>query len=188
MEKEENVIVLDTDDAAAKLTTITGWVSRTGRFYYKDERLARYDGCTHKKCECGNLMSKNYTKCDACISKMKMDRYNSLPLGTWDGESPVCDYFGDKYFFDGIEEIVDYLEDENISPEDLHLVLCKPNYLGELTSEYWDGILPEEGSFPKELDDKINEFNKFITTQPPISYSPSNVRIDIEQEILKATA
>ena len=54
--KQEEKTILFTSDEAAKYTDgISGWVSRDGFFWGKDERAARYHGCTHVLCEdCGN--------------------------------------------------------------------------------------------------------------------------------------
>jgi len=59
--------VLYASDEAAQLVTVTGWRSRTGRFYGSDEHLARWDGCTHQICECGAEMPRGFTKCNTCI-------------------------------------------------------------------------------------------------------------------------
>lgn len=174
METKE-LIVLDTDESAAKLITVTGWVSRHGRFFGDKEESARYDGCTHKSCDCGNSMTKGWTKCDFCRSKSAAERYKALPFKEWDWAVPVCD--DEKYFFSA-EEIDEYLEEHDLKPEDLSLVICTPNYFKEITSEYWEEILTEDGEIPGELQDKLDEFNKFIATLAPISWSPSKIRTE----------
>ncbi len=174
METKE-IIVLDTDDSAAKLITVTGWVSRDGRFFGDNEESARYAGCTHKSCDCGNSMTKGWTKCDSCRSKSAAERYKALPFQEWDWEVPVCD--DDEYFFSA-EAIDDYLEEHDLKPEDLSLVICTPNNFNEITSEYWDGILAEDGEIPVELQNKLDELNKFIATLAPASWSPSKIRTE----------
>lgn len=172
METKE-IIVLDTDDSAARLITVTGWVSRDGRFFGDNEESARYAGCTHKSCDCGKPMTKGWTKCDSCRSKSAAERYRALPFKDWDGVTPVCD--DDEYFFSS-EAIDEYLEEHDLKPEDLMLVICTPNNFNEITSEYWEEILPEEGEIPSELKEKLDEFNKFIATLAPVSWSPSKIR------------
>ena len=41
-------IILPESPEAASVQTVTGWVSRTGRYWGNDERMARYDGSTHR--------------------------------------------------------------------------------------------------------------------------------------------
>ncbi len=177
MTKQKEPQVLYTDDTAAehKTITITGWFSRNGKFYGTDEHTARFDGCTHRTCQCGNIMTKHYTKCDSCIWKLKVERYNAYPYEEWDGKTPLCEFDGDKYFFDA-SDIDEYLEENEMKPEDLMLVICKPNLARTIDAEIWIDDLPEDGELPKELQAKMDEMNELIKTLPPISYSPSKIR------------
>jgi len=56
--KEPEKIVPYDSAEAASIQTVTGWVSRSGRFWGNDEHMARYDGCTHRKCD-ARLTLKN---------------------------------------------------------------------------------------------------------------------------------
>lgn len=180
--KEE--VVLYTDPTAASLKTFTGWVSRDGRFWGKDEAAARYSGCTHKICECGNLMKRFYTKCDQCISKLELERYNNLPFKEWDGKSPVYSDAYDKYFFE-YDDISDYCEEENIDPVDLRLVLCVPNKYYHVRSDYWEDIMPEDsgGDLPKALQEALNNLHKVIDNLPPASWCPGKVRTNYSETV-----
>lgn len=175
MNTEKEKVVLYTDESSAKKETVTGWVSRHGRFYGDNEHLARYDGCTHQKCECGNLMTKGWTKCDWCISKSNIEKYKSYPFEEWDGLKPICTHDGEHYFFNE-DEIEEYCEENEIKPEDLMLVICKPNYARKIDSSIWEDDLAEDSEIPKELQEKINEMNNVIGKLKPLSYSPSKVR------------
>lgn len=175
--KKEELVVLDTDDAAAEKKTVTGWVSRTGIFYGQNEDMARYAGCTHKKCSCGNIMTKGWTKCDVCRAIKTRERYDALPFEEWDGKKPLCTYDGDQYFFNE-SDIDDYCEEHEIESKDLMLVICSPNFPRQISSEYWADALPEEGDIPKELQAKLDELNIFIGTLGPLSYSPSGIRTE----------
>lgn len=177
MEKEKELVVFPDDESAARKITVTGWVSRNGRFYGEDERMARYDGSTHSKCECGNKVTKGWIKCDSCRRKSAIERYKDYPFEEWDGKQPVYSDNYDKYFYD-TDEIDDFCEDSEVEPKDLMLVICKSNYLNEIDSSIWEDKLPEDGDIPKELQDKLDELNQFIKTLPPISYSPSKIRTE----------
>jgi hypothetical protein len=83
--KTEPVVPFDSPEAA-KQVTITGWISSDGRFYGDNEHLARYAGCTHRKCRtCDNIVEKCYIYCDSCTHKQALERYNALPTKEWDG-------------------------------------------------------------------------------------------------------
>jgi hypothetical protein len=175
MEKKEEIIVLDTSDEAAQLKTITGWVSRDGRFYGNDERTARYAGSTHSTCSCGKLMTRMYTKCESCIRKQVVNTYDNLPFKEWDGVEPVCLYGGDEYFFSP-DDVEWYLEDNELKPEDIMLVICEPNYLQAISSDYWEDVLHEDQDIPDELKKLVEEVNKYIESSKPISWSPGKTR------------
>mgnify|MGYP003498694028 FL=1 len=181
MEKEKELVVLKDDEIAAKKMTVAGWVSRNGRFYGSDERTARHDGSTHNKCECGNKVTKGWTKCDFCISKSAVERYKAYTFQEWDGKQPVYSENYSKYFYN-IDEIDDFCEDSEVDPKDLMLVICDSNYLDKIDSSIWEDKLPEDGDIPKELQDKLDELNQFIKTLPAISYSPSKIRTEYKIE------
>jgi hypothetical protein len=186
MKEEKEKIVLDTDPDAATLQTVTGWVSRNMKFYGKDEKMARFDGCTHKKCECGNIMLKFWTKCPDCRAKLRMERYNTLPFQEWDEKTPVCVYMDDEYFFNA-SELEDYCEDNELLPENLPLVLCKPIYARQIETDYWEDAIPEngDGNIPKELQKRLNELNNFISSMAPLSWEPSNIRTEYKSKQCK---
>lgn len=176
MKKEEKIIMYESEEAAKQMT-VTGWVSSTGRFWGKDEHMARYEGSTHKLCECGNLTSKHWTRCETCISKAEIERYNNLPYKDWDGETMLAIY-GDNQYFSDEDDILYYMEDNEIeSSKDLMLVICEPNYPGSISSSIWDDIIPEEGC--DELDKLVNEFNEKLKQLPPTSWRPGKFRTSV---------
>jgi len=136
--------VLYASDEAAQLVTVTGWRSRTGRFYGSDEHLARWDGCTHQICECGAEMPRGFTKCNTCIEKDRLAKYEAMPFQEWDGATPLTLFDDDDYFFDQ-EEVEQYCEDNDLQLSDLRLVICVPQFAEELDpNEYLADILPQE--------------------------------------------
>lgn len=182
METKKELVIFPDDELAAKKETVTGWVSRNKRFYGENESAARYDGSTHSKCECGNKVQKGWTKCDFCRAKSAKERYDAYEFQEWDGKQPVYSDNYDKYFFDS-DEIDDYCEENEVSSEDLMLVICKSNYLGLINSSIWEDDLPEDGDIPKELQVKLDELNEFIKTLPPVSYYPSKIRTKYERSV-----
>lgn len=165
-------IVMNSSPEAAELKTVTGWVSRNGHFFGKDERLARWDGCTHVSCNgCGAAVQKNRTLCEACRTAKEIERYAALPKVGWDGETPLYSEAADEYFFDR-QELEDKLYDEDITAESLRLVICTPNYPSQIDYDHWCDDLPEDGELPDDIADAVTALNEVIKKSAPLSWSP----------------
>lgn len=178
--KKSNEIILDTSDEAAQLKTITGWVSKDGRFYGSDESIARFAGCTHKTCECGKLMEKHWLRCEQCRNKSAFERYMKLPFREYAGE-PVCLWDDSTYFFSE-DDLICYCEDNDIG--ELNLLFCKPNDWREVDADYWSHNQPDEddSELPKELKTALDYLNTVLRTLPPQSYSPGEIRTTYKLE------
>lgn len=175
---EKKPILYDSPEAAS-LQTVTGWVDSNGRFWGKYEHMARLSGCTHKKCECGNIISKDRIKCSTCYDKEDYDDYMKLPFKEWDGIEYVYSRRLDKYFFHGVEELEEYLIDEEIEEvSDLKLVFLKAEFYNKVKSDYWDGVIPEDSDIPEELQKALDELNKVVELLPVASYYPGNIRTE----------
>jgi len=172
----KEVVMFESEDAA-QLKTVTGWVSRDGRFYGDDERIARYAGCTHRKCgSCESTVEKYRIYCDACTSKRTIEKYLTLESKPWDGETPLCTYDDDRYFFDW-ESVEEYCEDNEIKLEDLMLVICdpvKPSLLD--ANEMFCDELAEDGECPEEVANAIEAVNEAIRKASPFSWYPGKFR------------
>lgn len=172
----------DSPEAATYKTGIEGWVSSSGRFFGRFEESARYDGCTHNKCECGNIMKKGWTKCDECRNKAAVEKFNNLPFREWDRKEPVCTWDGDRYFFSE-DDLISYMEDdEDNMLSEIDLLICQPNPWQKIEYDYRsDGFAEnDDGELPKELEDKLKEVNEIIKALPPQSWSPGKVRTKYE--------
>ena len=170
------------DPSAARFVeNIKGWVDINNRFFgdNKDsEHMARYSSCTHRKCECGEIMSKGYTICEKCRAKKELERYNVLPFKAWDYKEPVYSYYADQYFF-STDDLIDYLEDNEVDSRDLRLVICEPSYFSELDYDQWEDIMPENSDeFPEQLQKAVEAFNEAISKLPPASYYPGKIRTE----------
>ena len=175
-------VILYEDQAAAKLVNVTGWVDKNGRFFgnqIDSEHLARYSGCTHKTCECGELIEKMFTKCSKCRELAKIQRHKDRKFQEWDGEEIVYSDKYQRYFYDA-DEIVEFCDDEEIDPSELRLLLCIPQYFNQIDEDYWSDVLPEDsdGELPNKLIEALVAFNEVIKSLPPVSYIPSEVRTE----------
>lgn len=170
MKTEEVVVMSDSPEAATFRTDISGWVSRDGRFFGDDERLARWAGATHAPCSgCGAMTSKHYTVCDSCRCKRDIAQYDAMPKKEWDGTTPLYSQADDKYFFGDVEE---YCEDEDRTIEDLRLVICEPVYGRPIESDYFCDELPEDGEVPDVIAVAMDALNTAIKEAGPLSWVP----------------
>lgn len=186
---EEKIVMYDSDEAATFQTGISGWVSRDGYFMGggKDsEHLARWRGCTHLRCDCGAIHSKSWTKCDACIQKSRLKKFNSFPSQAWDESVPVCIFDDDKFFF-SLSELEDWAEDEEIQIESMNFVICEPEPLRELDLDYFEQSIPQdmdpEDALSHELLEAVNRLNTIIRNHAPTCWYPANVRALIPKAI-----
>lgn len=171
---EEKIIMYDSPEAAEPLT-MEGWISKgtDGRFFYKSEHDARWRGCTHMRCDCGGIMKKAWTKCDTCRAKSERERFLKLPYKEWDGVEYVYSPMADKYFW-SIDDLNDYMYDEEI--DEINLLICDPVLYDKIDCETVAGDAHEDWEPEKELEQKINEFNAFLSTLKPHSWTPGKVR------------
>ena len=180
----DTLVILPTSaEAATYRTDIKGWVSRTGRYFGEDERLARYDGSTHSVCGCGAPAEKFLIRCDACQATRDAAKWEALPLVEWDGETPLCIYRGDMYFFDA-DQVHDYADEQGVKVSELRLALCKPIYAHKLEVEDWVDELPEHGDAPEWLEAAVDAFNEVIGDHcnDPLSWMPGEQRVVLPDE------
>ena len=168
-------IILKTSEEAAKFVTIEGWVDRNGRYWGKDEYMARWSGCTHIICpECGTATPKGYTICSECREKKAIKRYEAKERKQWDGERPLYSEAADQFFFDD-DELMDFMEDSPGFQHDidaLRLVICEPIYLRQLDFDHWCDQLDEDVELSEAVMDAIDNLNAVIRDEGPVSWQP----------------
>lgn len=181
--KTETEVILPGDSRAARyVTDVKGWVSRDGRFYGDDERLARWAGSTHNECEeCGAVTARPYVKCPLCRQKAEIDRYAQREKRPYKGE-PVYSEAVERFFFDD-GDLADYLEEDDALPvESLHLVFCEPQFASEIDAEdQWQDIIPEDGEAPGWLREAVEVLNETIRAhrKDPVSWVGGKVAVNV---------
>ncbi|MDR3620498.1 MAG: hypothetical protein P4L85_14200 [Paludisphaera borealis] len=171
-------------DQAAKRVTLTGWVSRHGRFYGDDEHAARWDGCTHRQCDCGKAHERSRTMCDNCARKAREAKFEAMPFVEWDGVTPLSLFDDDRYFFSE-DDLRDFCEAEEIAPDTLRLVVCEPQHARELDgNDYFCDLLPEDctlDDMAPEIAEAFNKLNEVIKAYgKPLSWYPGKKRTRVE--------
>ena len=183
MTKPPEKIILYSSDEAAKRATVTGWVSRGGLFFGDNEHSARWQGATHMSCKkCGTVHDKNKGMCDPCRSLQIAAAWDKLEKRPWDGTTPVTVHDGDEFFMSA-EEFIEWCAENEVEPEGVHLVHCKPQGLRELDDGHFAEYerLPEDFKVPPEIAKAIEDLNAAIRAHTePVSWWADNVAVDPE--------
>ncbi|MDL5036801.1 hypothetical protein QRD40_10630 [Comamonas sp. Y6] len=172
-------IIMAESNEAASIQTVTGWVSSDGKFWGKDERLARYAGSTHHKCdknpEHQPIANGNY--CRECRKECLEQRWQDMPKEAYTPEAlPLHLYDTDRYFFDA-EDLIDWLEENQIKPEDVRLTKCRPSYPEEIEpNEHFCDILPEDGEVPEDVREAFEKLNEVLKKSEPFSWFPDDTQ------------
>lgn len=189
---QDKIIKYSDDESATYRTDIKGWVSSKGHYYGKDEHLARYDGCTHKECECGESMEKKYTICENCRYLKYKENYSKYPIETWEDEKPITPLRGDEYFWDW-EEVFEYLDernayniegDKNITLEDL--MLCHTEEvpiptidISDVLYEYYSNADMDDIDIHPSVEKAVDELNTALLATVARTYAPVHIAVNI---------
>lgn len=178
--KTEKQIVMYDSEVAASIKTVTGWVSRTGHFWGNDEHMARYDGSTHRTCECGEVI-ENRSYCRKCSERKEHEKYLAMPAVAWDGEAPLNLHGTDTYFFDS-DSLLDHCAGEGCQPKALPLVICVPKYAKVIdANEHYADDLPEDGEVPPEIEEAFRVLNAAIQAcTTPLCWYPGKQSVTPE--------
>ena len=181
---EEKIILAESDEAAKFVTGLSGWVDRNGVFWGQLEEMARYASATHKRCEeCKTaIINRGYRCCADCREKKDIERYSKLEKKVWDGEVYLYSDRADVYFAD-YQELHDYIDEREIEDIDsLRLVICEPNYLGEISEDYWSDDLPDDMDLPESVLSALETFNAALKAAGIVSWSPGKYAAIIEDK------
>lgn len=162
--KDDEKIVMYGSPEAAKVMTVTGWVSRHGDFWGNDdnaEHMARYGGCTHVPCsECGQPVTKSWTTCDACRAKKTEAKEAERERQAWDGETPLYHEGEDRYYF-GDGDVDDACACAELDFNAMEFLICEPVHARLIELDDFHDDLPDEdhGEAPDALIEAIDAFN-----------------------------
>lgn len=181
MSKSE-IILMDSPEAA-RLVTVTGWASRDGRFFGKDEEAARYSGATHRRCSsegCEGITEKYKMRCLSHEFAVTRERYEAKELVEYDGESLLNEFGTDRYFNDE-QEVREYCIENAFEIGDMMLVVCVPNRPPLLdVGDYLYDYMPEDFSdddLNPELVAAANAFNTVLEKMKPPSWVAGQQRV-----------
>lgn len=194
----EKVQVLFDSPEAATRKTVTGWVSRDGRYCGDGpagERHARYAGCTHVKCEdCGAIIGKGWTRCSRCRDGREFAQWDAAPKEPMGDDSMVFSRSQNEYYQDKdhlIETVTDLVNDEVYDTRDealrnMRLYHCSPCFGKQLDSSWFEDELAEDEELPEELCAVIDAFNAAVKAFGQLSYAADYKRaVDVEALIVE---
>lgn len=160
------------EDAAEMRTGISGWCCKTcGRFWGDDEHMARLCHATVRPCRTcdAGTCARGWVTCEACRSSEAEAeaRWRALEVVDWDGETPLCEWDGDRYYFDA-GSIADAIGERlrgGGKIEDFRLVTCRPARppsFDVALADFLSGWLPEDfgpgcdfAAIDKAVNDRI---------------------------------
>lgn len=173
-------IILPDDPRAAELKTINVWVSRRGNWYREEsEEIARWDGSTHRKCECGDVTEKMWTICSACRRKKEDARHAQRQTAPWDGQSMIYSDRLDEYFTDE-DSLKDQLRENDMSPADAVLLHCIPVRAHALDPhDIYNDDLPEDGELPAGIAEAFAALNQALEKCGPLGWIAGKVAVDV---------
>ncbi|PHM22371.1 hypothetical protein [Xenorhabdus ehlersii] len=167
-------IVMYDSPEAAKIKTVTGWVSRDGRFFGDDEHLARYCGATHRECDSNPdhpIIEINRSRCSTCYEESRQRIFMEMERKQWDRKTPLVLFDTEQYFWDA-DDLGEYCHEHEVDLSELQLVICEPNYPSEIDGADWfHDELPPDGELPYELQQAFDALNAIIRNSPPLSWS-----------------
>ena len=173
---DSKIVMYDSDEAAVYKKT-EGWFSSDGHFCGDSEHLARRYGSTHHNCEsCGKVIPWN-SWCSPCRALKDNEAFNKFPVEKWDGETPLCLYTTDTYFFGN--DVLDYIADLP-DGEEPKICKCTPNYLHIIEPDQWADDLPEDGELSDRVQAALDVLNATIEEEPPSCWYEDRIAIDVD--------
>ena len=174
-----NKVIMYDSPEAAQLVTVTGWATKDGRFFGDNEHLARYVGSTHRHCDNNedHAAYRSNAYCELCAAAKRLEAFNAMPVVEWDGETPLNLFDTDMYFHCS-DQIDDFCFEYETKASDLPLVLCEPNNMQQVDSDYWEDSFAEEVDLPTEIQCALNDLNAAIEEHgKAVSWSPGNKKV-----------
>ena len=186
---EEKVVMYESPQAAS-IQTVTGWVGADGRFWGKDEHMARWCGATHRQCEKNpdHPIHEIRFYCQQCHQESRRAKFAAMRVKEWSGE-PLVIFDSDQYFFDK-DSLRDFLIDSDIDLTDLQLCVCEPNMPREIDpSDVFSDDLPEDGEIrDQQLVAAFELLNEMIRQSEPLSWTEGKFAASLPQSLLDEVA
>lgn len=187
---------------AAEKKTVEGWACKTCRRWWgADERMARWCCATDLPCDrCGKLKPKKdpWIYCGTCRGTVELERWEKKKQAPWNGHMLYSE--AEEEWFQDLDAAIDQavwrIQDREHGSgrepmpseireelDNMRVVLSEP-VTGRHVEvfELLSDDLPEDSdsySLSSAVEDAEEALNKAIDDMGPISWSPTNVRLDV---------
>lgn len=178
MQKANPIIMYESPEAAS-IQTVTGWVSRDGRFFGDDELLARYCGSTHRTCDTNpeHQVFRTNGYCEQCANEKEMSKFAAMPIADWDGEAMLYLVEHDR-FYNCATDIQRFCERSELQIKDLKVVLCEPINMDKVESDYWESSFADEVDLDSAIQTALDALNAAIEAHgKAVSWMPGSNRV-----------
>lgn len=154
-----------------------GWVAKDGRFWGENEHMARWTSCDVLDCateKCNNTVDvRSSTFCDSCSENKRIEKFEALERKEWDGSTPLYSDSCDTYFF-CLASLNGYMEENDVTVNDLQLVICEPIHMRQFDECSLLDDLHEDAEIPVAVSDAAEALNKAIREHgQAMSWTPS---------------
>jgi hypothetical protein len=174
------------EDNAERRAGPEGWCCKTCRRYWgEDEHMARWCCATDLPCDIegcdGRARKHGFTTCVTCRRKRVDERWAAAEKVAWDGVTPLCEWDGDRYFFDD-GAVTDYVADrlaDGVAIEDIRLALCERDTPRSFSmADFQEDHLDHEWDHDDDFDGIDHLVNDWIDKHFPKLWVPSGPAID----------
>lgn len=171
-------IYLEGSEIELEKKTVEVYVSKKGGMFLTEDSALK-DSYTHKYCEKHDHTHAINSYCYKCSEDRQLQRYYNMEEveygGGWIYSEEYEEWFSD---LGEAEEVAEY---HQVGLKDLHLVVCTPNDLREVESDYWEDIWYDGAQLPSEVEDALEKLNKVIREHGKnFSWEAGNKRIKVK--------
>jgi|GEM_PF-5724329 len=165
---------------------ISGWVDANGKFWGKDDHIARWSNCTLIKCNCEGCESyvlKGRLKCSDCANKISHKKWEKSEKR----EASVQDemYYSDllDIYFHEWEEIEVHCTENGVEIGAARIYHCKranaPSIdIGDIYCDITPEEFDPEDMINDEIQDLANKLNLAMASHPVNCFYPSKVAVE----------
>ena len=179
------------DDVEVEQVSVTLWKNKlTGYESHCEDQVrrqgSRYRDCPHEGCE--GIIAFFESECLECREKTKIDLYKKAEREDYEGDSLLYSDWLKQFFT--LDELYDYMYEEEkewaiAELETLRLYLSLPVYPGEIDmndhlEDYLADDIYADDVLSKECLSLVEKLNEAIIKNPPVSWEPSSVAVNLE--------
>lgn len=176
-------IIMYNDPGIVEKKMVELWVVKGKNFGFNSEHDARYNACTHVKCnECGTPIRKA-SYCSSCWQKKQHEKFLALTCEEWGGE-PF--FANDRYYADLDSFLDDCANDEILNIEDIEIYSAEPCKYRQIDIyDYQEDSICEGADLPEEIIAAADALNAVLKTAKPCCFERGKIRYILPQDVVE---